>query len=724
MAKKILLLIFSLVCFLNSKEVLILHSYHKGYVWSDNISKAIEKNLKSHHEIELSTLYMNTKRINTPEYLQNLAHSYKKQLSNRKLDLLVVSDNDAFDFAKKYYDYIFKGVPIVFCGINNFNHSMLEPNFKNFTTGVVEEVDLEKNIALIHKLQPKLKKLLIINDTTKTGIAIKKDLLPIIDKYSKKFNIEYVDSLDMKELKRKIASLNKRHDAILTILLFKDNFTQRQNFKSIKKISKVPIYGLWDFYLNQGIIGGLLTSGNSQGEVVSKMIIELLHDKKSIKEISIVQKSPNAYIFDYNELKRFDIDIGKLENTILINEPSRLYKKYTTTFLLSLLVILSLTTMVLVLKKNIAKRKEIEKVLQNRIRFDKALLDTMPNPIYYKNADGIFLGCNVAFAELVQTSVGLVIGKSAHDFFPKEIADQNAQIDKSVLKDFKTRSFEFILHPNTKGMKHILLNKTAYKNIDGSIGGIVCVMNDITQLVQQKQFLIQQSKLAEMGDMIAAIAHQWNEPLVELSALVQDMQTSYMLNELKDTAVQEFVNESMVQIKYMSQTLSDFRNFLKVSNKKKLFSISKALNEINEIIGKQVFYLNIIMSFNYESENEQMLIYGYENEFKQVLLNIINNAKHKIKTLDDDKKYKIDINIKRRKHYNLIEICDNAGEIDKNIIDMVFSPYFTTKKNGTGLGLYMAKVLIEDKMQGKISVKNVKDGVIFSIKMPHNIGKK
>ena len=96
-------------------------------------------------------------------------------------------------------------------------------------------------------------------------------------------------------------------------------------------------------------------------------------------------------------------------------------------------------------------------------------------------------------------------------------------------------------------------------------------MDDITERIQQKQFLIQQSKLAEMGDMIAAIAHQWNEPLVELSALVQDIQTSYLLKELKDKDVKEFVNDSMVQIKYMSKTLTDFRNFLKPSTKKKLF---------------------------------------------------------------------------------------------------------------------------------------------------------
>ena len=208
---------------------------------------------------------------------------------------------------------------------------------------------------------------------------------------------------------------------------------------------------------------------------------------------------------------------------------------------------------------------------------------------------------------------------------------------------------------------------------------------------------------------------------VELSALVQDIQTSYLLNELKDANVKDFVNDSMIQIKYMSKTLSDFRNFLKPSTKKKLFSITKSLSEINEIIGKQVFYSNIEMNFNYKNENEELLIYGYENEFKQVLLNLINNAKNKIieKDIDFRKKAKIDINIKRTSNFNIIEIIDDGGKIDDKIINSIFEPYFTTKEEGTGIGLYMAKVIIEDKMRGTITAKNDENNVIFTIKLPH-----
>ena len=710
------------------KEVLILHSYHKGYAWSDEISKAIEKTFSDYkkEEIEVTTIYMDTKRIDNAAYLNSLAKLYKQQFEGRTFDLIIASDNTAFDFMIKYHEFLFKDIPVLFCGINNFDKALLDENSMNdYMTGVAEDIDLEKNFELISKLHPKLENLLIINDTSITGYAVKRDLRPIIEKYKNKFNIEYTDNLEIANLKEKVSKLDKDNSVILFVLLFKDTtgkyFTYKQSFAQVKEVSQVPIYGLWDFYLNSGIVGGLLTSAKAQGEAVSKMAIEFFEGKK-ISDIPIIEKSPNVYMFDYKELDKFNIDVSKyISNPIIINEPATIYKEHSKLFIFTVLIIFTLTTIVIILKANIQRREKLELELSNRIEFDKVLLDTIPNPIYYKNIDGKFLGCNISFAALVSSSRDEIIGKTAFDFFPFKVASANTLIDKELLTTFSTSTSEFTFHTPSNEMKHIILNKAVYKNTDGTVGGIVCIMDDITERVQQKQFLIQQSKLAEMGDMIAAIAHQWNEPLVELSALVQDIQTSYLLNELKDGEVNDFVNDSMVQIKYMSKTLSDFRNFLKPSNKKKLFSISKALKEINEIIGKQVFYSNIEMSFNYKNENEELLVYGYENEFKQVLLNLINNAKNKIveKNIDFRKKAQININIERSASYNIIEIIDDGGAIDEKIINSIFDPYFTTKETGTGYGLYMAKVIIEDKMRGIITVKNDNENVVFTIKLPH-----
>ncbi len=705
------------------KEVLLLHSYHKGYKWSDDISKAVENQLSKNKKINLTTVYMDTKKVSNEQYYIKLKALYLERFKNRKFDLIIASDNNSLEFLNNNREEFFTKTPVLFCGINNYSNSLVS-NI-NKVSGVVEQVDLEKNFSLIKRIHPDLKKLYIINDNSNTGLEMKKNLDPIIHKYSEFFKIEYIGNTKMSDIKTKITNAEK-DTVILFVLLHKDKtgnfFTYKDSLQSIKDISNIPIYGLWDFYINNGIVGGLLTSASAQGKAVSAMAIKILNGK-DISEIPVLEKSPNLYIFDYNELNRFNIDVSSHVNDyIIINEPSSIYKDYTKYFIISIWIIMILSVIVVILRANIVRRKKVELALSNRLEFDKVLLDTIPNPIYYKNTDGKFLGCNLGFASLVNKNRNEIIGKTVFDFFPIEIATKNTGIDKELLETFSTSTSEFTFYTSSNHMKHIILNKAVYKNIDGSVGGIVCIMDDITERVQQKQFLIQQSKLAEMGDMVAAIAHQWNEPLVELSAQVQDIQTSYLLKELKDVEVKDFVKDSMVQIKYMSRTLSDFRNFLKPSTKKMLFSISKALNDINEIIGKQIFYSNVKMSFNYKNKNEELLIYGYENEFKQVLLNLINNAKNKIveRNKDTHNKGTLDINIERCMNYNTIEIIDDAGEIDEKIISSIFEPYFTTKENGTGIGLYMAKVIIEDKMRGTINVKNKDNHVIFTIKMPHN----
>lgn len=670
---------------------------------------------------------MDTKKIATPTYLDKLANLYKEQFEKRDFDLIIASDNNAFDFAIRYHEYLFKELPVLFCGINNFDKVLLyENNMIEYMSGVVEHVDIEKNFNLILDIHPDLKKLIIINDFSKTGQAIRRDLRKIIPKFKKRIQtIEYIDNMDMKDIKEKLKNA-KEDTVILFVLLFKDKtgkfFTYKESLQEIKSVSKVPTYGLWDFYLDYGIIGGLLTSASAQGDAVSNMALEILRGK-SIKDIPILEQSPNRYMFDYNELRKFDIKIQDyVYDYEIVNRPFSFYREYkylvnTTVFIFIVFILL-----IIFMRRNIQTRKLVQRDLSNQLQFDKVLLDTLPNPIYYKNIDGRFLGCNIAFANLTNHKRKDVIGKTAYDFFPNDLATRNTNTDKKLLQTLGTDTSELTLHLRNNEMRYFILNKAVYENKDGSVGGIVCIMDDITERVQQKQFLIQQSKLAEMGDMVAAIAHQWNEPLVELSAEVQDIELSFMLNELKDTQMKDFVKDSMVQIQYMSKTLTDFRNFLKPSTQKTLFGIRKSLDEIFEIIGKQIFYSNINLEINYNFQESNILLFGYENEFKQVLLNLINNSKNKIieKNGLSGVKGTITINISSNNKYNIIEIIDDAGAIPQDIIGFIFDPYFTTRKEGTGFGLYMAKVIIEDKMSGKINVRNDNNNVVFTIKIPNS----
>lgn len=361
-------------------------------------------------------------------------------------------------------------------------------------------------------------------------------------------------------------------------------------------------------------------------------------------------------------------------------------------------------------------------------KIDKAnlanmLLDTLPNPVYYKDTNGIFIKCNLAFEQLVQTEKSNIIGKDAYSFFPKEPALRHKKIDRDIIKTHGTYVDEVVFKTKDGKIKYFTLRKSIYLNLDKSVGGTVCVMNDITRDIKEREVLVQQSKFAEMGEMTASIAHQWNEPLVELSAQIQKLEYHFLNKELDNTKVANFVNDSMVQVKYMSETLNDFRNFLKPCKKRRKFKIKEAIGEIFDIIGRQMSNFNIKVIFDYESSDDEIYVCGYKNEIKQVLLNIINNAKNKIIKLAENEDFKGKIKIKtfENKKYIVIKIFDNAGAMEKSVMEHIFEPFFTTKDSGTGYGLYMAKEIVENRHGGKIDVKNSKNCVIFTVKFPKKI---
>jgi len=553
-----------------------------------------------------------------------------------------------------------------------------------------------------------------------TGDAIKHQIDAVLPEYQTKIAIEYVDSMDMDEIAAKTKQLSPQ-SVILWVLLFKDKtgkfFTYKNNLQQIRKITTIPIYGLWDFYLDYGIIGGFLTNAASQAEAASAMVNQILFGKNP-NTIPIIDTSPNRYIFDYKELQLHHI---KLPSTLkyydVINQPFSFYETYKHYVWLVLAFLGAISMVVVFLLQNVRIRRQSELALKNQLEFNKVLLDTIPSPIYYTDVAGEYMGCNISFANLYNQSKEAMIGKTAFDFFPMEWAEERRKNYLELLATQGSGIFELMLHFPGNRARLFALHKAVYTNSDGRIGGIVCIMDDMTERMQQQQFLIQQSKLTEMGEMIAGVAHQWNEPLVELSAIMQDMEFCFNSGEMNSLNMKEFVHDAIIQIQYMSQTLKDFRNFLKPSTKKTLFCAKKALTDVLEIVGKQVFYAHIDLHVVHSKEVETFPVYGYENEFKQVLLNIINNAKSKL--IKTHKGEHITIALEREIIRTKITISDDGGIIPEKTIGLIFDPYFTTNKTGTGLGLYMAKMIIEDKMGGTIHVQNVGvDTVEFILLVP------
>ncbi|MGP2657500.1 PAS domain-containing sensor histidine kinase [Malaciobacter sp. WC5094] len=271
------------------------------------------------------------------------------------------------------------------------------------------------------------------------------------------------------------------------------------------------------------------------------------------------------------------------------------------------------------------------------------------------------------------------------------------------------------------------------KNHSGKVSHFYGYINDITKIKlseeelklkvedevkknrEKDRILIQQSKLAAMGEMLGNIAHQWRQPLNNVSLIMQFLRDNYKNEAVSEQKLDKFMNKANKHIEYMSETIDDFRNFYKPSKTQDKFSIKECINTLLYMIKNQYESDGI----NIEFECEDIIIINYENELKQALLNILNNAKDALLIKKENKKFDaiIKIIVKKQDDKLKIEISNNGDNIKNDIIDRIFEPYFTTKfeTQGTGIGLYMTKSIIETNMKGKIEVENIKDGVKFII---------
>lgn len=241
------------------------------------------------------------------------------------------------------------------------------------------------------------------------------------------------------------------------------------------------------------------------------------------------------------------------------------------------------------------------------------------------------------------------------------------------------------------------------------------VEEEIAKNLKKDKMLENQSKLAALGEMIGNIAHQWRHPITRVSLILQNIKTFKAHGKLNDELLDKYINNALEQMDYMSQTIDDFKSFYKPDNKISLFSAKKAIADAHKIIGASIKHQGIQITINLKDDFK---IKGYKNQFAQVILNIMHNAREALEENNIESPY-IKIKLQCGTKINKITIEDNAGGIKEENIEKIFDAYFTTKEeNGTGIGLYMSRTIIQEIFHGKLYAKNTPNGALFSIELP------
>ena len=235
---------------------------------------------------------------------------------------------------------------------------------------------------------------------------------------------------------------------------------------------------------------------------------------------------------------------------------------------------------------------------------------------------------------------------------------------------------------------------------------------------EKDKMLFEQSKMAQMGDMIGNIAHQWRQPLSVISSAASGIKLNAEFDMLKVEDIPESMDAIVRSTKYLSQTIDTFRDFIKEKKELKEVIVQERIDYTLKILSASLEnnYIKLIKNINYNDPIKVDIIVG---ELSQVLINIINNAKDILKEKQKDNSW-IKLELKKEKSKAILTIEDNGGGIPKDILPKIFDPYFTTKheSQGTGLGLYMSYNIICKSLKGKLYAKNTQDGAKFFIELP------
>jgi len=513
------------------------------------------------------------------------------------------------------------------------------------------------------------------------------------------------------------------------------------NNKAYYAIEPLPVVA---YYMSKYALNNIFISRYiDETELTSKLAVS--------KENLILYNILNKAISEINEQEKIRI-FAKWTN-FSIKEPFD-YAVLWKTLIIIFIIIVILSYRQFVLKKHNKELKIAKDEIEEKNRViakQKELFEKL----YEKSADGVLLiknkkitDCNEASTNILKYSKNELLGKNLSDISPifqtngiKSIVKESEKIEEALKKG--QCNFEWI-HQDKNGknlwieivltvieIENELVIHTVIRDInqrklmEKELESLTNKLEDrideeIKKNEEKTAQLIQQSRLAQMGEMLSMIAHQWRQPLTAISATTNNLLLKMLLNE--KTPTKEVENELLLINEYsqhLSLTIDDFRNFFKSDKIKKEIKVEDIIEKALSIIKTSFESKDVNLITNYKFNQE---IVTYSTEVQQVILIILKNAEDALVEKDILDK-KIFIETTEQEGLVVIKIEDNAGGISDNIINKIFDPYFSTKKekDGTGIGLYMSKIIINEHCMGSLYVKNGENGAIFEIRLPKKL---
>jgi hypothetical protein len=512
-------------------RVLYINAYHRGYAWSDGIEAGLRERLAaSGRTIELSVEYLDSRRFAGGAQLDPLAQVLAAKYRDFRPDLVVVSDNAAFDFAIQRRAQLFPGRPIVFCGYNNFRPEVLRGN--DNVTGINEEIDIAATVEMALKVHPHTRALAFVVSTgdpssKRIGEIAEATVFP---QYRARFELEIIKDASLEELRQRLAQMPR--DTVLFLSgQVRDQgqgraLTPTENGSLITAASPFPAYTFWDFHLGTGALGGHILTGADQGKAAADLALRILAGTPA-NRIPVVMTSPTSDIFDYRAMQRFGIDAGDLPpEAVVLDRPASAWSTYRRE-IVGIVVLLALETLLILVLARIMRerRKALDSLAEERGHLEqrvtartadlarseaqlRANLENTPNvAIQWYDAGGRVLYWNPTAEKMFGWDAMEAVGQPVEALIrnPEETAEFLAILSRLQASGQACGPFEAAYRSRDGGSGWALTTIFAIP-MEGDRLGFVRMDVDITERKRAEEALrLSQQELAAKERMLRAI---------------------------------------------------------------------------------------------------------------------------------------------------------------------------------------------------------------------------
>ncbi len=405
-------------------RVLVLHSYHAGFSWTDSVQRGIERQLdESGLPVDLAVEYMDAKRYSGQRLFGTLATLYAVKYTHWKPSLVISCDDDALRFLFEYRERLFPGVPVVFGGLEVDDYDPVLLAGRSGYTGVVERLDLDSTIQLILELQPEVERIAFVHDRTTAGLANRASIEALAPQYAARVAFAFPDrgaGLTVDELLSYLRGLDDT-TAVHFLNFFRDRnerpLAQAYIIPQVSAAAAVPVYTHAEAYLGYGVLGGKVLSGEVHGRSTAAKALRLLAGTP-IDKVPVTVESSNRYMFDDRQLRRFSIPASRLPaGSIVAFQPTSFLERHRTAVLWGLAGVAALGVFSLLLVADIVRRRRFARRLAASEARHRLMAEHVTDMISKHGPDAVYTYASPACRSLLGYEPDELLGCSAFDFF-------------------------------------------------------------------------------------------------------------------------------------------------------------------------------------------------------------------------------------------------------------------------------------------------------------------